>query len=252
MVQPCLAAMRVVHGWGRCPDRGLRPVWTRGPGAGVTRRLRIPRIQRPGVWFIVAILLAAGAFVLTARAGSGSTPAGRVLVARVAIPAGTVIDTAAASDLLALAPVPDDLGLSGLVSGAADAMGRRTVAPLGPGEPITQAALGGTPGLGPEPLASGERAVPVPLRSAGGSSAALSPGARVDVLASDGEGPSGRTRVVVADAEVLAITAPSADAGGDGAAGIVLRLSTRDALAVTQALDFARQVRVITRPPGNG
>lgn len=214
--------------------------------------MRRIRLRRPGAWFVVALLLAAGAFVLTARAGARSVPTGRVLVARAAIPSGTVIDTATASDLLALAPVPDDLGLSGLISGAADAMGRRTVAPVSAGEPITQAALGGAPGIGPAPLASGERAVPVPLRAAGGTGAAPGPGARVDVLASDGEGPSGRTRVVVANAEVLAVTASSADVGGEGADGIVLRLTTRDALAVTQALDFARQVRVIVRPPGNG
>jgi hypothetical protein len=88
----------------------------------------------------------------------------------------------------------------------------------------------------------------VPLRAAGASAAAPGPGARVDVLASDGEGPAGRTRVVVSGAEVLALMR-SDDGGGDVAGdALMLRLGVDDALAVTQALDFAREVRVVIRP----
>ena len=209
-------------------------------------------IRRPLVWFALAGALVVLAALMVMRSASASQGTGRVVVARVVIPAGTLLDEDVASRALALAPVPDGLGLRGLVVRASGAVGRRTVAPLGPGEPVTEAVLGGSPGVGPAPLQPGERAVPVPMRAAGGAVAAPAPGARVDVIASDGEGPAGRTHVIVSDAEVMAVTpSPSgdpADAGG----GVVLRLRADDALAVARALDFAREVRVIARPAGEG
>ena len=68
------------------------------------------------------------------------------------------------------------------------------------------------------------------------------------MVASTGEGPSGRTRVVVADAEVLATTeaAPDGDLGGAGEA--LLRVTAAQALSVTAALNFAREVRLLARP----
>ena len=227
--------------------RGHLPV-VRPCGATSVRLLS--RVQRPGGWFLVAALLAVGAFVLASGVGGDDAPTARVLVASQVIPAGTLIDTASEQGALALAAVAEDLPLAGLLSGADEARGRRTVAVVSPGEPLTQAVLGGAPGMGPAPLAVGERAVPVPLRSAGGSAAAPVPGVRVDVIASDGEGPAGRTRVVVGDAEVLAVTRDDAG-GGEGSGDVLmLRLSTDQALEVTRALDFAREVRVVTRPAG--
>jgi Flp pilus assembly protein CpaB len=209
-------------------------------------------MRRPLLWFLVAGALLALTVIMVMRSSGASQGAGRVVVARVVIPAGTLLDEDTAATALALAAVPDALGLRGLVTSAAGVVGRRTVAPLGPGEPVTEAVLGGSPGVGPAPLAAGERAVPVPLRAAGGPVAAPAPGSRVDVMASDGEGPAGRTRVIVADAEVLAVTPGASGDTGEMAGGVVLRLSANDALAVAHALDFAREVRVIARPAGEG
>ena len=193
----------------------------------------MPRVRRPGWWFLAAAVLAIAAMVMARGLGAPAVPTRQVLVAARVIPAGTLLGLPSSSGLLAT---------------TAQAEGRRTVAPIAPGEPVTQAALGGAPGTGPAPLQAGERAVPVPLRAAGASAAAPGPGARVDVLASDGEGPAGRTRVVVSGAEVLALMR-SDDGGGDIAAdALLLRLGVDDALAVTQALDFAREVRVVIRP----
>jgi Flp pilus assembly protein CpaB len=209
-------------------------------------------VRRPVLWFLLAGALLAVTVLMVMRSAGASQGAGRIVVARVVIPAGTLLDQETASTALALASVPDGLGLSGLVTSAAGAVGRRPVAPHGPGEPVTQAGLGGSPGVGPAPLVAGERAVPVPLRAAGGPVAAPAPGSRVDVIASDGEGPAGRTRVIVADAEVMAVTPGTSGEASDAGGGLVLRLTANDALAVARALDFAREVRVIARPAGEG
>ena len=77
-------------------------------------------------------------------------------------------------------------------------------------------------------------------------------GSRVDVIASDGEGMAGRTRVIVSNAEVLAVTPSLGADAAEVAGGLVLRLRIADALEVARALDFAREVRVIARPAGEG
>jgi Flp pilus assembly protein CpaB len=196
----------------------------------------------------MALAGAAGllAVMLTLRAAGQPDGGGWVLVARAPLPPGLLIDEAVASESLAPAPVPAGLDLAGLLASADEALGRRTAAPVAPGEPLTQAALGGAPGAGTAPLAPGERAVAVPLSAVSGA-AGLAPAARVDVVASTGEGPSGLTRVVVSDAEVLA-TAEAAFEGEGDAGEALLRVTAAQALRVTAALNFAREVRLLARP----
>src|SRR5262245_43636732 len=173
-------------------------------------------VRRPGAgWLALAAALAAVAALVSARALTSREPGAPVLVARVGIPAGTVLDERVAGEALTGAVAPPGLDLPGLLRAREQVIGRRTAVPIGPGEPVTEAALGGAPGLGPGPLRAGERAVPVPLSAAGGAAAGLAPGSRVDVAASVGEGPAGRTTVVVSDAEVLAV-------GADASSGEVV------------------------------
>jgi Flp pilus assembly protein CpaB len=205
------------------------------------------RRRRGALWTALAGAAGLLAVLLTLRAAAEPDAGGWVLVARAPLPPGLLIDDAVASEALVPAPVPAGLRLEGLLSAADQALGRRTAAPVSAGEPLTQAVLGGAPGTGAAPLAAGERAVAVPLSAAGGA-VGLAPGARVDVVASSGEGPAGRTEVVVADAEVLA-TAEAAPDGGLGSAGeALLRVTSAQALRVTAALNFAREVRLLARP----
>jgi Flp pilus assembly protein CpaB len=196
----------------------------------------------------MALAGAAGilAVLLTLRSG-GEGAGGWVVVARAPLPPGLLIDDVIASEVLTAAPVPAGVRLAGLMGSPDDVVGRRTAAPVGAGEPLTEAALGGAPGSGTAPLAAGERAVAVPLSGAAGA-AGLSPGARVDVVASTGEGPAGRTQVVVADAEVLMASQAPPEGGLGGAGEALLRVSAAQALRVTAALNFAREVRLLARP----
>jgi pilus assembly protein CpaB len=195
----------------------------------------------------MALAGAAGllAVLFTLRAGVPSGEGGWVLVAREPIPAGTAIDAELAAEALESVAVPGTLPLAGLFTSADAVLGGRTVAHLGAGEPVTAAVLGGAPGTGPAPLAAGERAVTAPLSAAAAASVALAPGVRVDVVASTGEGPSGRTTIIVGDAEVLSVS-PAGPAGDGGEA--ILRVSAEEALTVTAALNFAREVRLLVRP----
>jgi Flp pilus assembly protein CpaB len=176
-----------------------------------------------------------------------------VLIARQAVPAGTLLDAATLEAVFAGASIETGEPLAGMVGDRAAVVDRRTAADLVAGEPLTLAALGGG-ALPVAPLAVGERAVPVPVQAAGSAAAALRPGVLVDVVASTGEGVAGRTRVVVAAAEVLAVDGTVTDGFGQAAGGgsVLLRAGARDALVITAALNFARDVRLLPRPEAEG
>ncbi len=209
----------------------------------------IGRLRRRGLgWLLAAAVVGAVAALLAIRAASEGPPDRFVVVAAKAIPAGTVLDAQSAAGLLSRAPVPAGLRLRGLVADPAAAHGRRTVAPLASGEPLTLAALGGGPESGPRPLGAGERAVSVPLAAAGVAAATLVPGILVDAVASTGEGSAGRSRVVVEGAEVLAVEDAGLPESGIIAGAVLVRVSTKEALLLTEALNFAREVRLLVRP----
>ena len=202
--------------------------------------------RRPTAWFAIAAVLAVAAALITMRAAAVDTPRGVVVVAAEPLPVGTRLDDPAS--VLALAPVAERAVLPGMARSFDEVRGRTVAVPISRGEPVTQAGLGGAPGLAPAPLAAGERALSVPVAAAGAAAAVLVPGVRVDVVASVTEGAAA-ARVVVADAEVIAQTAaPGVDAGGGDGAAILLRVGERDALRLTAALDSARGVRLLPRP----
>jgi pilus assembly protein CpaB len=105
----------------------------------------------------------------------------------------------------------------------------------------------------------GQRAVTVEVSGAAG----LVVGARVDVLVSTESGASGgRTLMALAGVELLGLAPPSVGGPADDAATTAepgagptalatLRVSVRQAVYITAADNFAREVRLLARPPGD-
>ena len=111
-------------------------------------------------------------------------------------------------------------------------------------------------------MGGGERAVTVEVSGAVG----LAVGSRVDVLVSTESGAGGgRTLMALAGAELLRLEAGStvagpADGAGAGTAGAgavgptalaTLRVTLRQAVYLTAADNFAREIRLLARPPGD-
>jgi pilus assembly protein CpaB len=121
------------------------------------------------------------------------------------------------------------------------------------------ASLLAVPEAGPEPrgpvLRRGERALDL---VAVGAADAVVAGAHVDVLVTyDGRaGAPGPTRLALNDVEVLAARPPPSVAGDPESAGglprllATLRVTVRQAVALTAAAAAARQVRLLPRPGG--
>lgn len=181
-----------------------------------------------------------------------------VVVANEEIGAGTKLDRRRAARALTVREVParyaprDRLSSAhqaiGLELAVAVPVGTYITAPMlrGPGAPVTPVA----------PVRRGERLVEVPV-TGGREFAAAGVPARVDVVVTT-EGRSGRGRTFVALEDVELVSArptrsiDPAEAGGTPADTLAtLRVSARAAVFLTNAQNFAREVRLLARPPGD-
>jgi pilus assembly protein CpaB len=119
-----------------------------------------------------------------------------------------------AADDLEVWSVPPDAMPAGAISRVEDAIGRVPLAPLWQGQPLVAQALADdaaifNTGLSLRP---GERAIAIPIAAANAVGGAITPGARVDVLAIPlvGRAPAGRTvELLIADAVVLDLRSES-------------------------------------------
>jgi pilus assembly protein CpaB len=137
------------------------------------------------------------------------------------------------------------------------ALGSRTAVPLAAGAYLTAGQLrGGRGAAGPTALRPGERAVEVSV--AGGQALAeAAPGSRVDVLVStEPRDGAGHTLLALEDVELLGLGPGEPGSGtpdGDGSsasATATLRVTLRQAVYLTAAQNFAREVRLLPRPAG--
>jgi pilus assembly protein CpaB len=178
------------------------------------------------------------------------------VVARKELPAGARLG-GDPSRALAVRAVPARYVPPDVLASPAEAAGLRVRAGVARGGYVTASVLtvpdarSGEPGRGAS-LRAGERAVE--LAVAGGPG--LAPGARVDVLVtSERGGEAGRTYVALEDAELLDLRAgaPQEAEGARGAAGAraTLRVTAGQAVFLTAAQSFARELRLLARPPGD-
>lgn len=193
-------------------------------GSGFGRALLVRRM--------VAGLLVLLAAVLALMPGTGSRAPVPVLVAARDLTAGALLGTAE----VVVRELPPDLVPDGAVRSQTEALGRTVAAPLRRGEPVTDVRL-----VGPEltrAVSAGAGAVSVPLRLPDPDVAALlHPGAVVDVVT---VGERQIQPVVLARrARVLAVLAPSSDAGGG-----VRSMTGREGRLVLVALDPVAATRV--------
>jgi pilus assembly protein CpaB len=147
------------------------------------------------------------------------------------------------SDLV-VREVPGRFAPRDALSSPAEAAGARTSVALPAGGYVTAGALGSAARRGGG-LPRGQRALQ--LRVSGGEALGeAGPGTRVDVLVST-EGR--RTFLALQDVELLALRAQSGEGAADAVA--TLRVSLRQAVYLTAAQNFAREVMLLARPPGD-
>ncbi|MEX2196863.1 MAG: RcpC/CpaB family pilus assembly protein [Thermoleophilaceae bacterium] len=227
-----------------------------------------PSLRRRRAALLLALALASGGLAASEVRGRVVEVEGRtgapvpVVTAAVDLPAGTVLGSERSAAALEVRRVPAAYVPPDALSDAAAAAGLRLGVALPRGGYLTAGALAsggdGAPEEAPGPaLARGERAVEIAVAGAGGRAAGAVPGARVDVLVTTEDGPGGgRTYVALEDVELLDLhDAEPGDASPEGAAApralATLRVAAADAAFLVAAQSFAREVRLLARPPGD-
>jgi pilus assembly protein CpaB len=173
---------------------------------------------------------------------------------------------------LVVREVPERFVPPDAVRGVEEAVGAAPSARLARGAYVTVGALGGGEADSSRPgvLRRGERAVEVNVAGGSPLSESGGPGSRVDVVIStEPRNGSGRTFLALENVELLALGSGSGGSGnsdgagseaaaddGGGAAGrasatATLRVTLRQAVYLTAAENFAREVRLLPRPGGD-
>jgi pilus assembly protein CpaB len=175
-------------------------------------------------------------------------PPVEVVVARADLAAGRLVR---AGDL-AIRRLPERYAPVGAATVPEVLIGERLAAPVQRGGYLGAALLAAEPGIAGPPVRKGQRAAEV---VALGSRSLVVPGARVDVLVTrdgDSGAPAG-TVLALQDLEVLATRAAPPAAGEESGERVAatLRVSVRDAVFLTAAQSFAREVRLLPRMAGD-
>jgi pilus assembly protein CpaB len=193
-------------------------------------------------------------------AQSGVGPLVPVVVSRADLQAGARLRPAQLDRLLTVRQIPQRYAPRDSLAAVGAAAGRRLAVTLAAGGYLTEATLdeGAGAGRGSSPGA-GQRAIDVAV-AAGADLGSAGPGARVDVLVTTDRGEArGRSYLALEDVELLAArpadSGPGVGGAGAGAAShastvATLRVTLRQAVFLTAAQSFAREIRLLVRPPG--
>ena len=163
---------------------------------------------------------------------------------------------------LAVRQVPSRFLPRDALSAPDEVAGQRPATSLLAGSYVTASALDAHGGRQPDapgaPIRRGERGTEVAV--AGGEAlAGAPPGTRVDVLVTteSRSGAGGRTYLALQDVELLGARPADGSAAGDAGAGphattlATLRVTLREAVFLTAAQSFAREIRLLVRAPGD-
>jgi pilus assembly protein CpaB len=203
------------------------------------------------------ILLAGLALLLGGLAASDVARRERAVAARLS-PTVPVVVTRAGMDSghriagadLAVRRIPMRFAPAGVAADPAEVVGMRLAADVPAGAFISHAHVAVPDGGPAVPVRRGERAVEV---VASGSPELVVAGARVDVLITRDQGGRGGTELALEGVEVLAASA--ARAAPDSVAGprvtATLRVTVRQAVFLTAAQSFAREIRLLPRADGD-
>jgi pilus assembly protein CpaB len=180
-------------------------------------------------------------------------PAVPVLVAARDLPAGARVPGSG----LAVRRVPVRFVPPDALASASGVVGARPSVPVAAGSYVTAGVFEGSNSehRGGGGVGRGWRAVTVEVSGAPG----LAAGVGVDVLVSTESGAgAGRTEVALAGAELLRLepgasgTAPAEGPTPSGPTALAtLRVTLRQAVYLTAADNFAREIRLLARPPGD-
>ena len=182
-----------------------------------------------------------------------------VLVTRTDVDAGARLK----AGQLAVRRVPSRFAPRDALAGPEEVAGQRSAVALPAGSYVTAGALDAGGGRGRDagggaPIRRGERSTDVAVAGGEGLTGAP-PGARVDVLVTteSRSGAGGRTYVALQDVELMGVR-PAPDTGtGSGGAGsrantvATLRVTLREAVFLTAAQSFAREIRLLVRARGD-
>jgi pilus assembly protein CpaB len=212
---------------------------------------------------LLSLALACGGLAASrvqTRAGEVEAEVGSlvpVVVTRTDVPPGGRLRAAQ----LAVRQVPERFAPRDALVSPEQVVGQRVAGALAAGGYVTAGALTAT--ARPQqaagaPIRRGERSVDVAV--AGGEALeGAPPGTRVDVIVTTEPrtGAAGRTYLALQDVELLGARAADSGAGaGEGAAVhattlATLRVTLREAVFLTAAQSFARELRLLVRAPGD-
>jgi pilus assembly protein CpaB len=228
-----------------------------------------PRTRRRRAAVLLSLAIACGGLAASrvqTRASEVEAQVGRlvpVLVTTTEVQPGAKLSAAQ----LAVRQVPERFAPRDALAAPEEVVGQRVAGALAAGGYVTAGALtaaGQDEGRAAgRPIRRGERSVDV--AAAGGEAlAGAPPGTRVDVIVtteSRNGSAGGRTYLALQDVELLGARAAGTATGGgsgagDGAASrattvATLRVTLREAVYLTAAQSFAREIRLLARSPGD-
>jgi pilus assembly protein CpaB len=180
-----------------------------------------------------------------------------VVVVTKDLPRATVITPRIARGHLAERSVPVRFVPPGSLRSANSTLGLRVLARVPSGSYLGATQLG-SPGRERDPtLAAGgsARLVEVPVSGASTTADLLRPGMLVDVLITSERGPGPpRTYLALQRVELVGLRPPGDAVGEAGSARdsvAALRVTLREAVLLTAAQNFARELRLVPRPRGD-